>query len=240
MSFPLLYASNRDSAGHQMELLSHVIKAPFFIFNAEAKSLLIFTVRWHHKTQSCDLCSSVCVFFNVSMRILPHHQNTGGFFVAVLVKKAPMPWNKRYPKVLASQTYKHLMGWFRLSVLLEEGKWCRTPPMWVWDMSVEPAHLFASLTCSAFPSGSWDFFCLRFFCLLISLPISSPAEEGSLIPLSGPVRRLSSGLDPRGHYPPPSRECCGGGGGGRPRGKNRRGGRRGGTQRSCRCSGEHG
>ncbi|XP_033831347.1 RNA cytosine C(5)-methyltransferase NSUN2 [Periophthalmus magnuspinnatus] len=33
------------------------------------------------------------------MRILPHHQNTGGFFVAVLFKKAPMPWNKRYPKV---------------------------------------------------------------------------------------------------------------------------------------------
>ncbi|TDH04295.1 hypothetical protein EPR50_G00151520 [Perca flavescens] len=33
------------------------------------------------------------------MRILPHHQNTGGFFVAVLVKKALMPWNKRYPKL---------------------------------------------------------------------------------------------------------------------------------------------
>ncbi|XP_068188857.1 RNA cytosine C(5)-methyltransferase NSUN2 [Antennarius striatus] len=33
------------------------------------------------------------------MRILPHHQNTGGFFVAVLVKKAQMPWNKRCPKV---------------------------------------------------------------------------------------------------------------------------------------------
>ncbi|KAM3596512.1 uncharacterized protein V6R79_015890 [Siganus canaliculatus] len=33
------------------------------------------------------------------MRILPHHQNTGGFFVAVLVKKAPMPWNKRHPKL---------------------------------------------------------------------------------------------------------------------------------------------
>ncbi|CAL1584419.1 unnamed protein product [Knipowitschia caucasica] len=33
------------------------------------------------------------------MRILPHHQNTGGFFVAVLLKKAPMPWNKRFPKV---------------------------------------------------------------------------------------------------------------------------------------------
>ncbi|ERE82649.1 tRNA (cytosine(34)-C(5))-methyltransferase [Cricetulus griseus] len=33
------------------------------------------------------------------LRILPHHQNTGGFFVAVLVKKASMPWNKRQPKV---------------------------------------------------------------------------------------------------------------------------------------------
>uniref|UniRef100_A0A452I731 tRNA (cytosine(34)-C(5))-methyltransferase n=1 Tax=Gopherus agassizii TaxID=38772 RepID=A0A452I731_9SAUR len=28
------------------------------------------------------------------IRILPHHQNTGGFFVAVLIKKSPMPWNK--------------------------------------------------------------------------------------------------------------------------------------------------
>ncbi|CAI9620004.1 unnamed protein product [Staurois parvus] len=34
------------------------------------------------------------------LRILPHHQNTGGFFVAVLVKKAPMPWNRRQPKLL--------------------------------------------------------------------------------------------------------------------------------------------
>ncbi|XP_056336100.1 RNA cytosine-C(5)-methyltransferase NSUN2-like [Danio aesculapii] len=33
------------------------------------------------------------------VRILPHHQNTGGFFVAVLVKKAPMPWNRRHPKL---------------------------------------------------------------------------------------------------------------------------------------------
>ncbi|XP_069898258.1 RNA cytosine C(5)-methyltransferase NSUN2 isoform X2 [Dipodomys merriami] len=35
------------------------------------------------------------------LRILPHHQNTGGFFVAVLVKKSSMPWNKRQPKVQA-------------------------------------------------------------------------------------------------------------------------------------------
>ncbi|XP_069469824.1 RNA cytosine C(5)-methyltransferase NSUN2 [Ambystoma mexicanum] len=33
------------------------------------------------------------------LRILPHHQNTGGFFVAVLVKKTAMPWNKRQPKI---------------------------------------------------------------------------------------------------------------------------------------------
>uniref|UniRef100_A0A6J0TW73 tRNA (cytosine(34)-C(5))-methyltransferase n=3 Tax=Pogona vitticeps TaxID=103695 RepID=A0A6J0TW73_9SAUR len=33
------------------------------------------------------------------LRILPHHQNTGGFFVAVLVKKSRMPWNKRQPKL---------------------------------------------------------------------------------------------------------------------------------------------
>lgn len=37
--------------------------------------------------------------FLSSLRILPHHQNTGGFFVAVLIKKSPMPWNKRQPKV---------------------------------------------------------------------------------------------------------------------------------------------
>lgn len=42
------------------------------------------------------------------MRILPHHQNTGGFFVAVLVKKAPMPWNKRYPKVPPAHPYATL------------------------------------------------------------------------------------------------------------------------------------
>ncbi|XP_058475728.1 RNA cytosine C(5)-methyltransferase NSUN2 isoform X2 [Solea solea] len=42
------------------------------------------------------------------MRILPHHQNTGGFFVAVLVKKAPMPWNKRNPRVLPHK-HKYLL-----------------------------------------------------------------------------------------------------------------------------------
>ncbi|KAI1243167.1 tRNA (cytosine(34)-C(5))-methyltransferase, partial [Lamprotornis superbus] len=36
---------------------------------------------------------------NLERWILPHHQNTGGFFVAVLIKKSPMPWNKRQPKV---------------------------------------------------------------------------------------------------------------------------------------------
>ncbi|XP_077166840.1 RNA cytosine C(5)-methyltransferase NSUN2 [Paroedura picta] len=39
------------------------------------------------------------------LRILPHHQNTGGFFVAVLIKNSPMPWNKRLPK---SQKTEHV------------------------------------------------------------------------------------------------------------------------------------
>ncbi|XP_054840743.1 RNA cytosine C(5)-methyltransferase NSUN2 [Eublepharis macularius] len=42
------------------------------------------------------------------LRILPHHQNTGGFFVAVLIKKSPMPWNKRPPKLLLSQKTEHV------------------------------------------------------------------------------------------------------------------------------------
>ena len=29
------------------------------------------------------------------MRILPHHQDTGGFFVAVLEKVAPLPWENK-------------------------------------------------------------------------------------------------------------------------------------------------
>uniref|UniRef100_A0A8B9E884 tRNA (cytosine(34)-C(5))-methyltransferase n=1 Tax=Anser cygnoides TaxID=8845 RepID=A0A8B9E884_ANSCY len=40
------------------------------------------------------------------LRILPHHQNTGGFFVAVLIKKSPMPWNKRQPKVTSFKRAK--------------------------------------------------------------------------------------------------------------------------------------
>ncbi|KAK2117575.1 tRNA (cytosine(34)-C(5))-methyltransferase, partial [Saguinus oedipus] len=39
-------------------------------------------------------------------RILPHHQNTGGFFVAVLVKKSSMPWNKRQPKFPVSGSFQ--------------------------------------------------------------------------------------------------------------------------------------
>ncbi|CAB1320713.1 unnamed protein product [Coregonus sp. 'balchen'] len=42
---------------------------------------------------------------NMNMRILPHHQNTGGFFVAVLVKNAPMPWNRRFPKLRKEQLF---------------------------------------------------------------------------------------------------------------------------------------
>uniref|UniRef100_A0A7N6BVC2 tRNA (cytosine(34)-C(5))-methyltransferase n=1 Tax=Anabas testudineus TaxID=64144 RepID=A0A7N6BVC2_ANATE len=80
------------------------------------------------------------------MRILPHHQNTGGFFVAVLVKKAPMPWNKRYPK--------------------------QNSPMWVQGMPVElaggkpppPPTSFTSPVFS-FTNHTWDFFFFLPLCL---------------------------------------------------------------------------
>uniref|UniRef100_A0A8C7TEE8 tRNA (cytosine(34)-C(5))-methyltransferase n=1 Tax=Oncorhynchus mykiss TaxID=8022 RepID=A0A8C7TEE8_ONCMY len=59
------------------------------------------------------------------MRILPHHQNTGGFFVAVLVKKAPMPWNRRFPKV-----YTHMeCNTIRKSVCMySDSVLCSRPP----------------------------------------------------------------------------------------------------------------
>ncbi|XP_023937164.1 tRNA (cytosine(34)-C(5))-methyltransferase [Bicyclus anynana] len=36
------------------------------------------------------------------IRILPHHQDTGGFFVAVFEKSAPLPWEKDQPKAEAT------------------------------------------------------------------------------------------------------------------------------------------
>lgn len=44
----------------------------------------------------CFVCAIIISFFSPcivdSLRILPHHQNTGGFFVSVLKKVAPLPW----------------------------------------------------------------------------------------------------------------------------------------------------
>lgn len=99
--------------------------------------------RGQHKSENWD--SSLCVFmcFLVSMRILPHHQNTGGFFVAVLVKKGPMPWSKRYPKVLLTNTLRCLvLGWFIF-------------PSWFWLLIQNitppqpPSSSFASLSSTA-------------------------------------------------------------------------------------------
>uniref|UniRef100_A0A4W5MCJ8 tRNA (cytosine(34)-C(5))-methyltransferase n=1 Tax=Hucho hucho TaxID=62062 RepID=A0A4W5MCJ8_9TELE len=63
------------------------------------------------------------------MRILPHHQNTGGFFVAVLVKKAPMPWNRRFPKV---HTHVHPedspVGGGREECVCSDSVLCSRPP----------------------------------------------------------------------------------------------------------------
>uniref|UniRef100_A0A673YX23 tRNA (cytosine(34)-C(5))-methyltransferase n=1 Tax=Salmo trutta TaxID=8032 RepID=A0A673YX23_SALTR len=57
------------------------------------------------------------------MRILPHHQNTGGFFVAVLVKKAPMPWNRTFPKV-----HTHVHGWEGRVCVYSDSVLCSRPP----------------------------------------------------------------------------------------------------------------
>uniref|UniRef100_A0A8C3J0X1 tRNA (cytosine(34)-C(5))-methyltransferase n=1 Tax=Calidris pygmaea TaxID=425635 RepID=A0A8C3J0X1_9CHAR len=58
------------------------------------------------------------------LRILPHHQNTGGFFVAVLIKKSPMPWNKRQPKVTSFKrakmlTFNNVSGIFLKAYVIE-------------------------------------------------------------------------------------------------------------------------
>lgn len=53
-----------------------------------------------------------------SMRILPHYQNTGAFFVAVLVKKKLMPWESKWasevvveaPKVVEGETAETTEG----------------------------------------------------------------------------------------------------------------------------------
>ena len=42
----------------------------------------------------CSLALSRWNMFFSSLRILPHHQNTGGFFVAVLQKLQEVPWMK--------------------------------------------------------------------------------------------------------------------------------------------------
>jgi hypothetical protein len=40
---------------------------------------------------------------NISIRILPHHQNTGGFFLAIFSKSKPMPPSAAF---LQAQKYK--------------------------------------------------------------------------------------------------------------------------------------
>lgn len=63
-------------------------------------------------------------FPDSSLRILPHHQNTGGFFVAVLIKKSPMPWNKRQPKVTSFKratmlTFNNISRFFLKAYIIE-------------------------------------------------------------------------------------------------------------------------
>lgn len=49
------------------------------------------------------------IILNFSIRILPHLQNTGGFFVAAIVKKSLLPW-ERVPKPAAPLVEEKLIA----------------------------------------------------------------------------------------------------------------------------------
>lgn len=139
----------------------------------------------------------MCVFYG-SMRILPHHQNTGGFFVAVLVKKAPMPWNKRYPKVLHLK-HSHTM-----------------PPTPRASPHPNLAHLVRLLTTPG-----------AVFSLSVhSPPLPSPAEERlQAVELSCPNQQLQGGSVTRRHSTSPPWRFHWEGGEEQPREKSGQGGR---------------
>lgn len=122
----------------QRELLARLTTAPFYvvIWKKKKKTRLeknfIFTVGGTNSfLRIIYLCVCVC---DNSMRILPHHQNTGGFFVAVLVKKSPMPWSKRNPKV---HLHKHQIP--DACLKKQKGNKAAQCPMWPHDTN----HLFS-------------------------------------------------------------------------------------------------
>ena len=62
------------------------------------------------KDGKCNLlhravCNIYCTY-DGSRRILPHHQDTGGFFIAVFHKLTNVPWQRKFPSIQApaSQT----------------------------------------------------------------------------------------------------------------------------------------
>lgn len=70
----------------------HQIKkiVPNFILNVGKFEL--FDLLFFFKNNLYSLSDIIYIFKLYSMRILPHHQDTGGFFVAVLEKVKPLPW----------------------------------------------------------------------------------------------------------------------------------------------------
>ena len=55
-------------------------------------------VVYMYMYKSCSL-----ILFH-SMRVLPHHQDTGGFFIAVLEKKDWLPWQRKQRRTQPSTT----------------------------------------------------------------------------------------------------------------------------------------
>ena len=45
------------------------------------------------------------LLYTFSMRILPHHQDTGGFFIAVLHKKSGLPWQRKQKELTPGCRY---------------------------------------------------------------------------------------------------------------------------------------
>uniref|UniRef100_A0A8C0IJ27 tRNA (cytosine(34)-C(5))-methyltransferase n=1 Tax=Bubo bubo TaxID=30461 RepID=A0A8C0IJ27_BUBBB len=85
----------------------------------------MFPVKDEEKLQAMNL--------ERCLRILPHHQNTGGFFVAVLIKKSPMPWNKRQPKVTSFKrtkmlTFNNFWNFFENTEQSKKEGVCGPPP----------------------------------------------------------------------------------------------------------------
>lgn len=103
-----MHAVFLDHHGHPFILVSSPV--PLHELFKDSVSELFCKWGWEFAVREDPVICLTFYIYYFSLRILPHHQNTGGFFVAVLVKKASMPWNKRQPKVRAFKSKTSQQG----------------------------------------------------------------------------------------------------------------------------------